>query len=79
MTENLLSRAQGPVVVDHVQHGERHGEQAEQDVSHSYVGNQNVAGRLQQFVPQAGEDDVGIAQEAEQHDDQVGCHEGNVC
>ena len=44
-----LSGAEGPVVVDHVQHGERHGEHTQQDVGHSDVGNQDVPGRLQQL------------------------------
>ena len=37
---------QRPVVVDEVQHGERHGEQAEEEVRHCHVGDENVAGCL---------------------------------
>ena len=42
-----LSRPQGPVLVDQVQHGERHSEQAQEDVGQGKVGNEDVASGLQ--------------------------------
>ena len=41
-----LSRPQGPVVVDQIQHGERHGEQAQEYVGQAQVGNEDVASCL---------------------------------
>ena len=39
-----LSAPHGPVVVQKLHHGERHGDQAEEDVRHRHADNQDVAG-----------------------------------
>ena len=43
LNNNYLTRIYRPEGVDQVQHGERHGEQAQQDVGNGQIGNQNVS------------------------------------
>ena len=47
LAEDLLARGQGPVVVKHVQQGQRHCEHAEGEVRQRHVGQQHVTGSRQ--------------------------------
>ena len=47
LAEDLLARGQGPVVMKHVQQGQRHCEDAEGEVRQRHVGQQHVAGSRQ--------------------------------
>ena len=47
LAEDLLARGQRPVVMKHVQQGQRHREHAEGEVRQRHVGQQHVTGSRQ--------------------------------